>query len=70
MCAGAIVLARLDALVYGATDPKAGAVDTLYQICTDERLNHRAEVVGGVLADRCGQVLTDFFRKQRAMGKK
>ena len=70
MCAGAIVLARLDKLVYGAPDPKAGAVDTLYHICSDERLNHRVEVVAGVRADACGQVLTDFFRKQRAMGKR
>ena len=70
MCAGAIVLARLDRVVYGATDPKAGAVDTLYRLCDDDRLNHRCQVVGGVLAAECGQRLTDFFRKQRAMGKK
>lgn len=70
MCAGAIVLARLDRLVYGAPDPKAGAVDTLYDICTDDRLNHHVEVVSGVRAERCGGMLTDFFRKQRAMGKK
>jgi tRNA(adenine34) deaminase len=70
MCAGAIVLARLDRVVYGATDPKAGAVDTLYRLCGDKRLNHMAEVIGGIQAARCGQLLTDFFRKQRAMGKK
>ncbi len=70
MCAGAIVLARLARVVYGASDPKAGAVDTLYRLCTDERLNHRCEVVAGVRGDACGQLLTDFFRKQRAMGKK
>ncbi|HAU36094.1 MAG TPA: tRNA-specific adenosine deaminase [Phycisphaerales bacterium] len=70
MCAGAIVLARLDRLVYGAPDPKAGAVRTLYEICTDERLNHRVEVVAGVRADECGALLTEFFRRQRAMGKK
>jgi tRNA(adenine34) deaminase len=70
MCAGAIVLARMDRLVYGAADPKAGAVDTLYRICTDERLNHRVEVVAGVRADECGRRLTEFFRRQRAMGKK
>ena len=69
MCAGAIVLARLDRLVYGAADPKAGAVRTLYQLCTDDRLNHRVEVVPGVLADECGALLTEFFRKQRALGK-
>jgi len=70
MCAGAIVLARIDRLVYGAADPKAGAVDTLYRICTDGRLNHRVEVVAGVLADDCGRLLTEFFRRQREMGKK
>ena len=70
MCAGAIVLARLARLVYGAADPKAGAVDTLFQICTDERLNHRVEVISGVQAGECGQMLTEFFRAQRRMGKK
>ena len=70
MCAGAVVLARLDRLVYGAADPKAGAVETLYRICTDARLNHKVEVVGGIRADECGAMLTRFFRKQRAMGKK
>ncbi len=70
MCAGAIVLARIDRLVYGADDPKAGAVRTLYQICTDGRLNHRVEIVPGVLAEPCGKLLTDFFRRQRAAGKK
>jgi tRNA(adenine34) deaminase len=70
MCAGAIVLARLDRLVYGAADPKAGAVDTLYRLCSDQRLNHRVEVAPGVRAAECGAMLTEFFRKQRAMGKK
>jgi len=70
MCAGAIVLARIDRLVYGAADPKAGAVETLYRLCTDERLNHRVEVVRGVRADECGRLLTAFFRRQREMGKK
>ncbi len=70
MCAGAVVLARMDAVVYGATDPKAGAAHTLYRILSDDRLNHRCEVRGGVLGDECGRLLTDFFRKQRAMGKK
>ena len=70
MCAGAIVLARLDRLVYGAQDAKAGAVDTLYRLCSDQRLNHRLETVGGVRAGQCGAMLTEFFRKQRAMGKK
>ncbi len=70
MCAGAIVLARIERLVYGAADPKAGAVDTLYSLCADPRLNHRVEVVSGVRADECGRMLTEFFRKQRANGKK
>ena len=70
MCAGAIILARVDAVVYGAADPKAGAVRTLYHLLDDPRLNHRPDVLGGVLAAECGQVLTDFFRRQRAMGKK
>jgi tRNA(adenine34) deaminase len=65
MCAGAIVQARLPLVVYGATDPKAGACDTLYTITTDPRLNHRARVVGGVLADRCSQILSDFFASKR-----
>jgi len=70
MCAGAVVNARLPMVVYGAPDPKAGACDTLYQIPSDTRLNHRAIVLGGVLADRCGAILTDYFRKKREMGKK
>jgi len=70
MCAGAILLARMDRLVYGAADPKAGAVKTLYTLCNDERLNHQVEVVSGVRGDECGRLLTDFFRAQRAMGKK
>jgi len=70
MCAGAIVQARIPTVVYGATDPKAGAVQTLYHLLDDPRLNHRAEVVSGVLADACGQVLTRFFQQQRQLGKK
>ena len=70
MCAGAIVLARIDALIYGAADPKAGAVDTLYKLCSDERLNHRVQVVAGVRAERCGRMLSEFFQAQREMGKK
>lgn len=69
MCAGAIVLARLPLVVYGTPDPKAGACDTLYQITTDPRLNHRAQVVGGVLADRCAAVLSEFFAEKRRIGK-
>ena len=65
MCAGLIVNARLERLVYGATDPKAGAVETLYQIPTDDRLNHRVEVVSGVMRDACSDILSEFFRKLR-----
>jgi tRNA(adenine34) deaminase len=70
MCAGAIVQARLPLVVYGATDPKAGAVQSLYRLLDDSRLNHRAEVIAGVLADRCGQMLSRFFQEQRRLGKK
>jgi tRNA(adenine34) deaminase len=70
MCAGAVVNARIPMVVYGAPDPKAGACDTLYQIPSDPRLNHRAIVLGGVLANRCGAILSEYFRKKRQMGKK
>jgi len=56
--------------VYGAADPKAGAVESLYRIGTDGRLNHTVEVLSGVRAKECGQILTRFFRKQRNLGKK
>ena len=69
MCAGALVNARVARLIYGAADPKAGAVRSLYQICDDSRLNHRMEVVEGVLATECGQVLSEFFQKARARAK-
>jgi tRNA(adenine34) deaminase len=65
MCAGAAVNARLGRLVYGATDPKAGAVTSLYQICADLRLNHRPPVTGGVLGEECGRLLKDFFAGRR-----
>jgi tRNA(adenine34) deaminase len=65
MCAGALVNARIGRIVYGATDPKAGAVESLYQVCGDERLNHRPPVTGGVLASECGQLLKDFFAARR-----
>ncbi|GAF81979.1 unnamed protein product, partial [marine sediment metagenome] len=70
MCAGAIVLARVGRVVYGAADPKAGAVESLYQIFSDARLNHHPDVIGGVLADECGRLLTEFFQRQRRAGKK
>jgi tRNA(adenine34) deaminase len=69
MCAGAVVQARLPLLVYGAADPKAGACDTLYRIPTDVRLNHRVQVVSGVLADRCAAVLSEFFAGKRRRGQ-
>jgi tRNA(adenine34) deaminase len=65
MCAGALVLARLDRLVFGADDPKAGAVGALYDIPRDPRLNHRVEVTRGVEAERCGELLRSFFTARR-----
>jgi tRNA(adenine34) deaminase len=65
MCAGAIIQSRIDRVVYGAADPKAGACDTLYQLVTDPRFNHRAQVTAGVLAQECGDVLSQFFRGRR-----
>ncbi|MBU0716982.1 MAG: tRNA adenosine(34) deaminase TadA [Planctomycetes bacterium] len=70
MCAGALVLARIDRLVFGALDPKAGACTSLYSIPTDERLNHLVEVVPGVLAEESAELLREFFAQQRALGKK
>lgn len=66
MCAGAIVLARVARVVYGAGDPKAGAAGSLWDLLRDRRLNHRPEVIGGVLADDCRAVLDSFFRTRRA----
>ncbi len=65
MCAGAMVLARVERLVYGAADPKAGAVESVFRILDEDRLNHRVEVRRGVEARRCGAVLTEFFRERR-----
>ena len=65
MCAGALVNARILRLVFGCTNPKAGAVTTLYQLVSDPRLNHRIEVAGGVLAEGCAQVLQQFFAELR-----
>ena len=70
MCAGAILQARIATVVYGAEDPKAGAVDSLFQLLGDSRLNHRAKVVQGVMAEPCGQILSDFFAAKRRLGKK
>lgn len=65
MCAGAIVGARIARLVFGAVDDKAGAVGSLWDVVRDRRLNHRPEVVAGVLADECGALMTSFFKEQR-----
>ncbi len=70
MCAGAIVQARIPLVVYGCTDPKAGACETLYRLLSDPRLNHRAEIVAGVLAEHCSALLTAFFQAKRQLGKK
>jgi len=74
MCAGAIVLARIPTVVYGAADPKAGATDTLYSLLSDSRLNHTCDVVRGVLSAECGLMLSEFFedlrrRKQNGPGQ-
>ena len=66
MCAGAVVLARLERLVFGAFDPKAGAVGSLWDVVRDRRLNHRPEVVAGVRADECAALLRSFFDHHRA----
>ncbi len=65
MCAGAAVLARLERVVFGAFDPKAGAAGSLWDVVRDRRLNHRPEVVAGVLAEECGALLTEFFADRR-----
>ncbi len=68
MCAGALVQARVDQVVYGAHDPKGGGLKSLYQIGTDPRLNHRFELIGGVMEQECSQVLKDFFKLKRQKG--
>lgn len=70
MCAGAIVQARVPYVAFGASDLKAGACESLYQITNDQRLNHRCKVIGGVSRDICAELLSTFFAKKRAMGKK
>ena len=64
MCAGALVLARIDRLVFGAYDPKAGAVASLFDVVRDPRLNHRVDVRGGILEAECGRLLSDFFGRR------
>ena len=70
MCAGAMVNSRIARVVYGCLDAKAGAVDSLFRIPTDPRLNHRLSVRGGVRADECAEVLRDFFRARRGRKKR
>ena len=70
MCAGAILQSRIPVVVYGATDSKAGAVQSLFHLLTDKRLNHVCEVVPGIMSGECGQLLTSFFEQKRAQGKK
>ncbi len=69
MCAGAMINSRIGRLLYGATDPKAGACHSLYKIPFDKRLNHRPEVIRGVLAEECAQLLKDFFKHRREVNK-
>jgi tRNA(adenine34) deaminase len=70
MCAGAILQSRIPRVVFGALDPKAGAVCSLFRLLEDRRLNHQCTITGGVLAEPCGRLLTEFFESKRAKGKK
>ncbi len=70
MCAGAILQSRIPRVVYGAMDPKGGAVGSLFNLLDDSRLNHRCEVITGIQADVCGSILTEFFQRKRQAGKK
>jgi len=65
MCAGAMILARINKLVFGATDPKMGSVQTLYQLCSEKRFNHQLQVQGGIMGKACGEILTNFFQQRR-----
>ena len=65
MCCGAVIQARLARVVYGAPDPRAGAIESLYRLLDDPRLNHRVEALGGVLAEECGALLREFFETKR-----
>lgn len=69
MCAGAILQSRIERLVYGALDPKAGAVVSLFRVLEDPRLNHRTLFTGGVRGEECGRILSEFFRQRRAQAK-
>ncbi len=65
MCAGALIQARVPRLVYGCRDSKAGACESLYHLTDDDRLNHQIETVGGILADECSYILSEFFKRKR-----
>lgn len=65
MCAGALVMSRVDRLVYGSADYKAGAVESIFNVVQNEALNHRMEVTSGIRADECAGIMQDFFRKRR-----
>jgi len=65
MCAGALLNARIKTLIYGADDPKAGAVESLFKILNDKRLNHNIEVISGIYKDRCKNIMLDFFKERR-----
>jgi tRNA(adenine34) deaminase len=69
MCAGAMIQARVNRLVYGARDPKSGGVVSLYRLLQDERLNHRVEVTGGILEEMCAEILSGFFREKRIISR-
>ena len=68
MCMGALIQARVSRLVYGAADPKTGAATSVYSIGSDNRLNHTLSICGGIMADQCGQLLKEFFKKRRSEG--
>ncbi len=70
MCAGAILQSRIPRVVYGARDPKGGAVHSLYELLSDQRFNHECNVTDGILADECGEILTAFFKALRVRNKK
>jgi tRNA(adenine34) deaminase len=65
MCAGAIIQARLSRVIFGARDPKCGAVGSLYNILTDKRLNHQVEIIEGILREECGEIMSRYFRQKR-----
>ncbi len=67
MCAGAIIQARLGRVIYGASDPKCGAVASLYEVLNDKRLNHQVAVTGGILKEECGEIISRFFREKRVV---